>query len=118
MKKLAGLWINYDLGGEHPLVGRRTPDLAFDDDTRLGEYCADGRPVLVDLDGGLAGVAAGWGERVTVLIRTCSAHPELAGLLVRPDGYVAWAAEREDEGLGEALVRWFGAADRVPATVD
>jgi 2-polyprenyl-6-methoxyphenol hydroxylase-like FAD-dependent oxidoreductase len=119
VKKLAGLWINYDLGGEHPLVGRRTPDLVFDDDTRLGEYCADGRPVLVDLgDGRLAEVAAGWGARINLLTRSCPAHPELAGLLLRPDGYVVWAAERGDEGLRAALTRWFGAADRVPATMD
>ena len=122
VKKLIGLWIDYDLDGDHPLVGRRTPDLAFDDGTRLGEHCVDGRPVLVDLgDGRLAELAAGWGARVNVLVRTCPADPELAGLLVRPDGYVAWAANEGDEGedgLVEALNRWFGVSDRVPVAVD
>jgi 2-polyprenyl-6-methoxyphenol hydroxylase-like FAD-dependent oxidoreductase len=123
-KKLAGLWIDYDLGGDHPLAGRRTPDLAFDDGTRLGEYCADGRPVLVDLgDGRLAELAAEWGERVNVLVKTCSARPELAGLLVRPDGYVAWAAAPSiqgcgTDGLADALTRWFGVPERVPVAVD
>jgi 2-polyprenyl-6-methoxyphenol hydroxylase-like FAD-dependent oxidoreductase len=117
-KKLAGLWIDYDLGGEHPLVGRRTPDLEFDDGTRLGEHCADGRPVLVDLgDGRLAELAAGWGARVNVLVTTCSAHPGLAGLLVRPDGYVAWAAETGSNGLADALTRWFGVPERATMVV-
>nr|WP_153263308.1 hypothetical protein [Nonomuraea phyllanthi] len=38
---------------------------------------------------------------------------EPAGLLIRPDGYVAWARTTADpEGLAEALTSWFG----VPAT--
>nr|WP_018601685.1 hypothetical protein [Mycobacterium sp. 155] len=33
-------------------------------------------------------------------------------LLIRPDGYVAWAADGfEDTGLTGALQRWFGAED-------
>jgi hypothetical protein len=124
IKKLAGLWINYDFGDDHPLVGRRTPDLVFDDGSRLGEYCLDGRPVLLDLgEGRLAEVAAGWEERINVLVKTCATHPELAGLLVRPDGYVAWAAaatakQVRDQGLSEALTRWFGVRERIPAGVD
>ncbi|HEX3780002.1 MAG TPA: FAD-dependent monooxygenase [Pseudonocardiaceae bacterium] len=122
MKKLSGLWISYDLGGRHELVGKRTPDLEFADGTRLGEHCQDGRPLLVDLaDSGLAARASGWSDRVNVLTASCPNRPELAGLLVRPDGYVAWAAERgldtTDTTLDEALTRWFGAPVAVPAPV-
>jgi 2-polyprenyl-6-methoxyphenol hydroxylase-like FAD-dependent oxidoreductase len=119
VKKLAGFWIDYDLDGDHPLIGRRTPDLAFQDGTRLGGYCVDGRPVLVDLgDGEPAAIAADWGDRINVLTRTCADHPELAGLLMRPDGFVAWAAGSGSDGLRAALTRWFGAPARIPAGVD
>ena len=29
-----------------------------------------------------------------------------SGVLVRPDGYVAWVGEGSDAGLDEALTRW------------
>ena len=31
-----------------------------------------------------------------------------SGVLVRPDGHVAWVGEGTEEGLGEAMTRWFG----------
>ena len=34
------------------------------------------------------------------------AAPE--AVLIRPDGYVAWAGEGTQAGLDEALTRWFG----------
>jgi hypothetical protein len=33
---------------------------------------------------------------------------DASGVLVRPDGYVAWAATDGTEGLTTALTRWFG----------
>jgi hypothetical protein len=30
------------------------------------------------------------------------------GMLIRPDGHVAWVGEGSDEGLDEALDAWFG----------
>ena len=32
-----------------------------------------------------------------------------AAVLIRPDGYVAWAGDPGDEGLPVALSTWFGA---------
>jgi hypothetical protein len=29
-------------------------------------------------------------------------------LLIRPDGHVAWAEDRRQQGLAEALMTWFG----------
>ncbi|NUP00826.1 MAG: hypothetical protein HOW59_23180 [Nonomuraea sp.] len=46
-------------------------------------------------------------------MRVATAEPPGDGgaLLVRPDGYVAWAATGErPDGLGEALTAWFGPA--------
>ena len=37
-----------------------------------------------------------------------------AAVLIRPDGYVAWAGELADPGLAEAVARWCGAGQTVP----
>jgi bifunctional hydroxylase/dehydrase len=76
-----------------------------------------GRAVLLDFadDAGARRTAAGWQGRLNV--HTVSAKPVdgpdvLAGvpaLLLRPDGYVAWAGEPA-QGLAAALERWLGAA--------
>ncbi len=71
------------------------------------------RPVLADLtsDGRLRDAAAGWKDRVE--ITTARSDEPLDGILVRPDGHVAWAAgprSAEVDGLRAALATWFGAA--------
>jgi 3-(3-hydroxy-phenyl)propionate hydroxylase len=35
-----------------------------------------------------------------------------AAVLIRPDGYVAWVGDGTQQGLTEALTRWFGAPNR------
>ena len=37
-----------------------------------------------------------------------------AAVLVRPDGYVAWAGDGAQTGLGDALATWFGPAEPAP----
>jgi hypothetical protein len=71
------------------------------------------RPVLFDLSGsaGLRTAVDGWTDRVDV--RALTASTDLAALLVRPDGYVAWAVDGEVEAddltaLRDTLTRWFG----------
>ncbi len=46
-----------------------------------------------------------------VLTTTCAQHPQLAGLLVRPDGITAWAADTDgtEDDPTDALHLWFGA---------
>ncbi|MER5433337.1 FAD-dependent monooxygenase [Streptomyces sp. NPDC002588] len=113
VKKISGVWQTYDLPGGHPLVGHSAPDLELADGTRLGGLLHGGRGLLLDLadDGKLRALAEGYGDRVDVRTATCPGRPELAGLLVRPDGYVAWAADAGSDGGGEAadaLDLWFG----------
>jgi 2-polyprenyl-6-methoxyphenol hydroxylase-like FAD-dependent oxidoreductase len=116
IKKLSGVDRHYDLGG-HPLVGRRAPDLSLADGTRPADHCHDGGALLLDLadSAELRDLAAGWADRVRLVTATAPACPELTGMLVRPDGHVAWAAGGggDHAGLREALARWFGA----PASV-
>ncbi|WKD33537.1 FAD-dependent oxidoreductase [Streptomyces xanthophaeus] len=110
-KRISGVSHRYDLPGSHPLVGRSAPDLAFTDGTRLADLLHDGRALLLDLadDAGLRAHAQGYGERVRVATAACPDRPEAAGLLVRPDGIVAWAGNAADtaDGLAGALARWF-----------
>ena len=64
-------------------------------------------------NGALAGVASGWRDRVGVTAARPLAQPApAAAMLIRPDGYVAWAAGPDPAGLAgglpEALRAWFG----------
>ncbi|MEU6172929.1 FAD-dependent monooxygenase [Streptantibioticus parmotrematis] len=91
------------------LLGRSAPDLVLADGTRLADHCHDGRALLFDLaaDAALREAAAPYADRVILVTTTCEARPGLKGLLVRPDGVVAWAG---GPALGDALERWFGPA--------
>jgi 2-polyprenyl-6-methoxyphenol hydroxylase-like FAD-dependent oxidoreductase len=108
---LAGSDVTYDVGNDHPLSGRLVPDLTLDDGRRVAELLHDGRPVLLDLDGGVSDAARDWADRVDTVGAGMADRPA-AALLIRPDGYVAWAAETFDtaaeSGLRAALRRWFG----------
>ncbi|AZM94099.1 MULTISPECIES: FAD-dependent monooxygenase [Streptomyces] len=118
---VTGLEITYDVGrGSHPLLGRRMPDLELtgpDGPTSSTALLRPARGVLLDLADNprLRQRAAAWAERVDVVTArprgaasgTGAAHDTTA-LLIRPDGYVAWAAPGSHHDLPMALERWFG----------
>ncbi|RDI60419.1 FAD-dependent oxidoreductase [Nocardia pseudobrasiliensis] len=111
-RKISGRELHYDLGVGHPLVGRSVPDFELSDGTRLGEHFGDGRAVLVDLTDSpaLREAAAPWSDRVRTLIVKTAQPRDISALLVRPDGFVAWATRAGSTvGLTAALSRWFGA---------
>ncbi|TDO69489.1 2-polyprenyl-6-methoxyphenol hydroxylase-like FAD-dependent oxidoreductase [Kribbella sp. VKM Ac-2571] len=103
-KKLSGVLHRYPIEGTHELVGAGAPDFKFADGTRLGEHLFDGKALLLDLSDSaqLRDLASG---RVRVL--TTKYDGDLTGVLIRPDGYVAWAAaDGTATGLDEALSTW------------
>ncbi|MET7464151.1 FAD-dependent monooxygenase [Nonomuraea sp. NPDC005501] len=113
-KKLSGVWQHYDLDGDHPLAGRTAPDLELTGVGKLADLLHGGQALLLDLTGGDAALgrhAEGYGDRIRVVATTCPDRPDLTGLLVRPDGIVAWASGAPDTSktLDNALTRWFGA---------
>lgn len=104
--RLSGVGIGYGhRRGEHRLVGRRAPDLRGADGTRLYEALRSGRFVLVGPAPAVPGV---------VRLDVPGAR---TAMLVRPDGYVAWAGPASgSDGLAAAIARWgAGAAGRVEA---
>jgi 2-polyprenyl-6-methoxyphenol hydroxylase-like FAD-dependent oxidoreductase len=112
VKRISGLWQRYDLGNGHPLVGATMPNLRLDDGTRLADHTHEGRSLLVDLAGDdrLAALAKPYAGRLE-LVRGRSGGAGVSGLLVRPDGFVAWASAdgaSDSAGLEAALTRWLG----------
>jgi len=120
VKRLSGVWQRYDIPGDHPLVGRLAPDLALSDGSWLSSHFCDGKALLLDLagDGDVRACADGYADRVRVLTISCRSHADLAGLLMRPDGYVVWADDRPAAAgtLRGALRTWFGLPVPVPAS--
>lgn len=104
---LAGSDVRYDVGDDHPWAGRLVPDITLDDGRRVADLLHDARPVLLDLSGG-ALTTPELPDRVDVVTGSCPEAP--AALLIRPDGYVAWATDAADDeaaqGLAAALTRW------------
>ncbi|MGV9351780.1 FAD-dependent monooxygenase [Streptomyces spiralis] len=122
---VTGLDIRHDVGCDrHPLLGRRLPDQQITrDGVKQSVYTLlhAGRGLLLDLagDAGLRAAARGWSDRIdTVTVQGLEGEGGLGAVLVRPDGYVAWAgAAGEGPAAGvtgmpltDALARWFGPA--------
>ncbi len=123
---LSGVNVRYDLAGTpHRLLGQFAPELSLrvdDAKTSLSQHTRHGGAVLLDLSGRpeLDETAKRWAEkvawpgRVTRCRATCEDEEGLAGVLVRPDGYVAWAVDEDvspadlRESLSDALATWLG----------
>jgi len=114
---ISGLDIHYDLGEGHPLLGRRMPDLDLvtaDGPRRVFTLLHHARPVLLNFGepGGLD--VTGWADRVQLVDAKHAGPWELPVLgavtappavLIRPDGYVAWAG---DQPIQRPLTTWLG----------
>ncbi|NBE56362.1 FAD-dependent oxidoreductase [Streptomyces boluensis] len=98
--------------GAHPLVGHRAPDIALAEGsagTRLHESLRAGEFVLVT-PAELTVDEKGEHGRPVHAIPVHWASERRTSLLVRPDGYVAWAQENaRPEQVRAALAEWTGA---------
>jgi 2-polyprenyl-6-methoxyphenol hydroxylase-like FAD-dependent oxidoreductase len=117
---MSGLSVHYDLGEGHPLLGRRMPDLDLataDGPRRLFTLLHDARPLLLNLGEPGSIHVAPWADRVRSIDASYAGSWELPALgpvaaptavSIRPDGYVAWVGAGNEEGLADALTKWFG----------
>ena len=117
---IEGSDVRYEMPGAaatpHPLAGRFAPDMRLvsaGGSTRVAELMRAAQPVLLDFtpDGRVAPEAAGWEVRVPAMVVKPVDLPQPAdALLIRPDGYVAWAAgpgaADPGAGLTAALAAW------------
>ena len=96
---MSGLSLRYPPPGEHPLIGLRMPDLDLVTETgpvRFSTLLRSGHAVLLDLAGAVpADVRPP--AHVDLVRATCrddlgADDLKAAAVLVRPDGYVSWAA--------------------------
>ncbi|MFE2027874.1 FAD-dependent monooxygenase [Streptomyces hygroscopicus] len=110
---VSGLGLRHPVpDGAHPLVGRRLPDLDLrtaDGPLPVHRLLRGGRGVFLDLSGAPAdeAVVGAWAHRVDIRAATAAEDIGARQVLVRPDGHVCWADDRER--LADALGRWFGA---------
>ncbi|GAA4640297.1 FAD-dependent monooxygenase [Actinoallomurus vinaceus] len=105
--------LRYEVDVDHPLAGRFCPDLPLTVSgtaTSVAALSRAGRPLLLDLDSRLRDAVRPWADRIEVVTARTDEAPAPA-VLVRPDGYVAWAGEDAD-GLERACARWFGSPVR------
>ena len=114
-RAVSGIGIAYATPrGEHRLVGRRASDIPLAPGkagkARLYEILRGGRFVLLTPAGAHASIERRWTDRVD---SATPADASLPMMLVRPDGYVAWATDESapasrDAALRTALSRWCG----------
>jgi 2-polyprenyl-6-methoxyphenol hydroxylase-like FAD-dependent oxidoreductase len=117
---LSGADYRYIMGADmHPLAGFWVPEFAVASAVgtqRIAELARSGRPVLVDLTGGAAFATAvrDLAEVLTVAGGRPVGEVSATAVLVRPDGYVAWASSQARPGpdelreLRRVLRYWFG----------
>jgi 2-polyprenyl-6-methoxyphenol hydroxylase-like FAD-dependent oxidoreductase len=107
-----GVTLDYDPAGNHPLVGRSVPDFELIDGTRIGERLSEGRGLLLDFDSrtSLQALASRWSGRVDYVAADVRDRLGASAVLVRPDGFVAWAANvvADDDGAAASMSLWFG----------
>jgi 3-(3-hydroxy-phenyl)propionate hydroxylase len=118
--ELSGLDLHYDLGEGHPLLGRRMPDLDLvtaNGPLRVFTLLHDAWPVLLNLGEPGAFDISPWADRVELMdakymgtweLPALGVVPPPAAVLIRPDGYVTWVGDPSQNGLADALTRWFG----------
>ncbi|WP_030490979.1 rifampin monooxygenase [Micromonospora chokoriensis] len=103
IEKITAIGIRYDFGAGPDLLGRRLRDI----DVKAGhlyDLLHRGRGLLLDRTERLT--VGGWSDRVDHLADP-TADLDVAAVLLRPDGHVAWIGD-DQRDLDGHLSRWFG----------
>ena len=103
IEKITAISIRYDFGEGPDLLGRRLRDIELARGHLYG-LLHRGRALLLDRTEGLT--VGGWSDRVDHLADPAAAL-DVPGVLIRPDGHVAWVGD-DQHGLEDHLARWFG----------
>jgi hypothetical protein len=103
IKKITAIDIRYDFGDGPDLLGRRLRDITVKTG-RLYDLLHRGRGLLLDRTERLT--TGGWADRVDHLADP-TAELDVPGVLLRPDGHVAWIGD-DQRDLDDHLARWFG----------
>ncbi|CAN7685069.1 FAD-dependent monooxygenase [Duganella sp. LjRoot269] len=114
--RVRGVFMQYDLGGGHPLVGCSVPNFELEDGTTIGELMHDGRGMLLDFvsNAALKTLAAEYGDRMKYVAGRAKDQCGLSAALIRPDGFVVWASGQQPHlaDAGRTAARWFSANPR------
>ena len=97
-------------------MGRSAPDFELADGTKLGELLRNGKGLLLDFNASapLRPLANRWRDRIAYVASDAKDRLGSSAVLVRPDGFVAWAGEGapKHEEAAQAASRWFGAPEK------
>lgn len=107
VEKTTGIGIRYDFADERLLVGRRLADVQLGQQHLYG-LMRRGRGLLLDRTGKLS--VGEWADRVDHVVAAgeqVGSMVDVPAVLLRPDGYVAWVGEDQQE-LFDRLALWFG----------
>jgi hypothetical protein len=100
----SGIAVAYPPGdGAHPLVGRRVPNLALEDGSDVFRLLERGRFCIIGISpAAIADSLGAWAlADLSVSAGGFAAPPSpwagLSAALIRPDGHLAWAADRDPD---------------------
>lgn len=120
-ERVWGIGVRYNLGDDHPLVGRSAPDFGLNDGTRLNEHLRRGKAVLLDFGGSLClhELAVRYQHRLSYIDVGVNDRLGLCALLIRPDGFVVWASDHPSDcsEAEQALSQWLLSPRHAKATL-
>jgi 2-polyprenyl-6-methoxyphenol hydroxylase-like FAD-dependent oxidoreductase len=112
-----GITTHYNFAGDHPLTGHSVPNFELEDGRRIGELMHDGRGMLLDFHGNasLEALASEYDDHLKYVSGRAKEQLGLSALLIRPDGFIAWASDSEtkERSIRRAAALWFARKETI-----